>query len=117
MAFLAPRHPILGLFRLAMFAWFVLSLLGCVVAALVFLYGATYGCVGASDGWLPCTGAFAFFGVGAVASLISSATMLFMSHLFYIAGAESRNVALARPRTLGQRVRGFAYNVIFDILD
>jgi uncharacterized membrane protein len=117
MAFLAPRHPILGLFRLAMFAWVVLSLLGCLVAALAFAYGATYGCVGAADGWLVCTGAFAFLGVGAVASLITSATMLFFSHLFYIAGAESRDAAPARPRTLGQRVRGFAYNVIFDILD
>jgi hypothetical protein len=117
MAFLAPRHPILGLFRLAMFGWFVLSLLGCVAAALVFAYGATYGCVGAADGWLACSGAIAFFGVGAVISLIAASMMLFFSHLFYLAGAESQQVAPARPRTLGQRVRGFAYDVIFDILD
>lgn len=108
----APRNPFLGVVRLLALAWTLLSLLGVGAGLLVFLYAATWGCIGSASGWLACTGPWIVLPLASLSSLSVAGVVLFFSHLFYVAGVRSETVEFRRPKA-----RNFLFDVIADILD
>ncbi|MGH8029394.1 MAG: hypothetical protein ACREO3_05610 [Arenimonas sp.] len=99
--------------RLFALGWTLLSLLGLVLGGMFFAYAATWGCVGAPQGWLACSAPTLLIVLAAAGSLFSAVVLLFFSQLFYLAGADAKTDGPRRR----PRLRGLLLEVIADILD